>query len=148
MIKIKNTAEEIISSTDDFAQSAKDNTDTKTTNSCQQECRPISLTKLTQLVYLFQALSFVFGISAVFGVVIHYLKRAEVKDTWLASHFTWQIRTFWFGLGMAVIGSVFVIFLVGFLILAVALVWVIYRTVKGWLLLCDGKPVVDSTAFI
>jgi uncharacterized membrane protein len=39
-----------------------------------------------------------------------------------------------------VIGGVLVFVLVGFAILFAAAVWVIYRIVKGWLYLADGKP--------
>ncbi len=50
------------------------------------------------LVYGLQAASFFFGITAIAAVIINYVKKDDVLNTWLASHFRWQIRTFWFGL--------------------------------------------------
>ncbi|NBX41043.1 MAG: hypothetical protein EBR15_06455, partial [Gammaproteobacteria bacterium] len=39
--------------------------------------------------------SFIFGVPSIAAVILNYVKRSEVRDTWLASHFSWQIRTFW-----------------------------------------------------
>lgn len=48
---------------------------------------------ITNIVYLLQALSFIFGITAVAAVIINYIKIEDVRGTWLDSHFRWQIRT-------------------------------------------------------
>ncbi|MBU0744249.1 MAG: hypothetical protein KKE11_02625 [Gammaproteobacteria bacterium] len=116
-----------------------------TTN--KKEIRP-SLKNITQIIYLCQALSFLFGITAIVGVIINYIKRAEVKGTWLESHFNWQIRTFWFGFLFSIVGWGLMFVLIGFLILAVNLVWVLFRIIKGWLLLCEEKPIKSSTTLI
>ena len=94
---------------------------------------------ITQIVYFCQALSFIFGLSFIVGVIINYIKKDEVKGTWLESHFRWQIRTFWFGLLWAVIGFVLSIVIIGFLIIAADIVWIFYRVIKGWLALIDEK---------
>ena len=108
----------------------------------------LSLKDITQIVYLCQVLSYFFGISAIAGVIINYCKRNAVRGTWLESHFTWQLRTFWIGLGVSIIGWILMFVLIGFLILAVNLVWIIYRAVRGWLLLQENKPIPNSTALI
>jgi uncharacterized membrane protein len=47
-------------------------------------------------VYLLQILSLAFkGIPLIIGITINYLTRKSVRGTWLESHVTWQIRTFW-----------------------------------------------------
>jgi len=38
-----------------------------------------------------------YGWPSIVAVVINYLRRKEVRDTWLESHFNWQIRTYWIG---------------------------------------------------
>ncbi|TVP54477.1 MAG: hypothetical protein EA349_11455 [Halomonadaceae bacterium] len=98
-----------------------------------------SLKSVTNVIYGLQALSFLFGFTAIVGVVVNYIKQGDVQGTWLASHFRWQIRTFWFGLLWMVIGTVLAPIGVGFLILAAAAVWFIYRIVRGWLRLMDGS---------
>jgi uncharacterized membrane protein len=76
------------------------------------------------------------------------VKRSDVRGTWLDSHFSWQIRTFWWALLWAVIIGVvgallaivvigFAIWIVGFFVLGI---WAIYRIARGWLRLRDGKP--------
>jgi len=86
--------------------------------------------------------SFLGGLPSIAAVILNYAKRADARGTWLESHFSWQIRTFWYALLWAVCGVFLMLTLVG---IPVALVvfgaltlWVIYRIVRGWLRLRDG----------
>ena len=99
-----------------------------------------SLKNITMVVYALYAFSYFAGITAIIGIVLNYLKLEEVTGTWLESHFRWQIRTFWFGLLWAVIGMFTLVILVGFVILFVNCIWIIYRVIKGWLYFNDNKP--------
>jgi uncharacterized membrane protein len=101
---------------------------------------PDNLKTLTAVVYGLQAAFFLVGLSAIVAVVINYVKQEAVAGTWLESHFRWQIRTFWFGLLWGAIGTLLFVFVVGWFILMVDAIWIIYRIVKGWLNLNDGKP--------
>ena len=100
-----------------------------------------SLKTITTVVYALQALGFFNGLTWIVAIIINYVKKDEVAGTWLESHFRWQIRTFWFGLLWGVIGGVLSLILIGFIVLAADAIWIIYRIVKGWLNLVDGKPV-------
>ena len=89
--------------------------------------------------------AFVFGVPSIVAVVLNYMKRAEARGTFLESHFRWQIRTFWFTLLWCVIGGVLFATVIG-VILAIPLfvavgLWVIYRVVRGWVALKDGKEI-------
>jgi uncharacterized membrane protein len=99
------------------------------------------LKTLATVVYALQAAGFFVGLTWIVAVVINYVKRDEVRGTWLESHFTWQIRTFWWGLLWAVLGGILVLVVVGFAVLFADAVWIIYRIVKGWLNLSENKPV-------
>jgi uncharacterized membrane protein len=99
------------------------------------------LKTITMVVYVLQALSFLCGVTAIVGVVINYIKREDARGTVYESHFDWQIRTFWWGLLWGVIGLLLAIVMVGFVVMFVAWIWMIYRVVKGWLKLTEGKPV-------
>ena len=103
-----------------------------------------SLKAITQVVYALQALSFALGVTALIGLIINYVKRDDVAGTVYQSHFDWQIRTFWWGLLWGVIGMLLIIVVVGFAVLFVGWVWTVYRVVKGWLKLTEGKPVLPS----
>jgi uncharacterized membrane protein len=106
----------------------------------QNEEKMKQLRTLTLAVYILYALSYFAGVTAIVGIIINYVKQEEVAGTWLESHFRWQIRTFWFGLLWAVIGAATFFFLIGIPILFANFCWIIYRIVKGWLNLNDGKP--------
>ncbi len=101
-----------------------------------------SLKTITQVVYVLYALSYFTGITGIVGIIINYVKRDDAQGTWLESHFTWQIRTFWFGLLWAVIGAATAVILIGFAVLFANFCWIIYRIVKGWLNLNDNKPMI------
>jgi uncharacterized membrane protein len=94
---------------------------------------------ITMIVYALQAGSFLLGVTSIAAIIVNYLKQAEVQGTWLASHFRWQIRTFWFALLWGALGALTALIGIGFVLLGVDLVWVIYRIVKGWLRLSEGK---------
>lgn len=100
-----------------------------------------SLKQITMVVYILQALSFFFGVTAIVGVVINYVKKDDAAGTVYESHFDWQIRTFWWGLVWTVVGFVLAFVVVGFAVLFAVWVWAIYRVVKGWLKLNDNQPV-------
>lgn len=101
---------------------------------------------LTMVIYALYAASFLVGITAIFAIIINYIKKDDVAGTFMESHFRWQIRTFWFGLLWCVVGILTVVVVVGWFILIVNSIWIIYRIVKGWLYLYDGKPMYLSRA--
>ena len=94
---------------------------------------------ITIAVYALQAASLVFGITAIIAIILNYVKLSDVQGTRYESHFHWQIRTFWFGLLWTVVSILLVFAVVGWIGLLVVAVWFIYRIVKGWVRLIDGK---------
>jgi uncharacterized membrane protein len=103
-----------------------------------------SLKKLATVIYALQAGGFLFAyIPHIVAAVVIYQKKADATGTWLESHFRWQLRTFWYGLVWAALGFLFIITFVGMVIglpiMIVNGIWIIYRVVKGWLRLNDGK---------
>ena len=107
-----------------------------------------SLKRLTAIVYGLQILGFFVGVTFIAGVIINYVKRDDVRGTWLESHFRWQIRTFWYGLLWSCIGILLFVVVIGIFILMANAVWVLYRAIKGWIELSEGKPlyIEDSSA--
>jgi uncharacterized membrane protein len=101
----------------------------------------LSLRKLAGLVYGLQAASLLVGVTLFAGVIVNYLRRKQAAGTWLESHFTWQIRTFWWSLLWCVLGVATAILIVGLLILAASAVWFVYRIVRGWTDLNEGRPI-------
>ena len=66
-----------------------------------------SLKQLTMIVYVLYALSAFIGVTGIAAILINYIKRDDTRGTIYESHFTWQIRTFWWSLLWAVIGFAF-----------------------------------------
>jgi uncharacterized membrane protein len=119
-----------------------------------------SAVKWTQIIYALHAFSLLTGIlgaatvvgafltgwPSIIAVILNYVKRGDVRGTWLESHFRWQIRTFWFGLLWVSLCVLFVIATLGigiviaWLPIAIVSIWFIYRIVRGWVALRDRKP--------
>ena len=97
---------------------------------------------LTAVIYGLYAASFLIGVTAIVAIVMNYVKKDDVAGTWLESHFRWQIRTFWFGLLWAVIGAITSLVLIGYVILFVNCLWILYRVIKGWMYFNDNKPML------
>jgi uncharacterized membrane protein len=120
-----------------------------------------SLRTWTHLIYALHAFSLVAGIvgtativgsfllgwPSILAVILNYVKRSDVRGTWLDSHFRWQIRTFWFGalwVGLCV-GFIVITLGIGIIVawlpLVMVTIWFVYRVVRGWLALSNGRPV-------
>lgn len=122
-----------------------------------------SLVTYTHVIYALHALSviigvtgaasivgaFVFGLPSIVGVIMNYARRSDTRGSFLESHFSWQIRTFWFALlwwaivslvslplvlllGLGIVTYIVGVFAVG--------IWLAYRVIRGWLALRDGRP--------
>ena len=91
-------------------------------------------------------LMFLTGWPSIIAVILNYVKRGDVRGTWLESHFRWQIRTFWYGLlwvglcGLFLVMTLGIGILIVWLPLAIVTVWFVYRIVRGWLALREGRP--------
>ena len=87
---------------------------------------------------------FLGSMPSIIAVIINYLKRGGARGSWAASHYRWQIRTFWFALLWLLIAVLLVVTVVGApfglgLLIAVTL-WLIYRIARGWMRLLDKQP--------
>jgi uncharacterized membrane protein len=98
----------------------------------------------------FIATAFVFSIPSIIAVIMNYVKRNDVRGTWLDSHFSWQLRTFWWAALWIVVVSVIsfpLILLLGLglvtMWIGISLVglWILYRVIRGWLALKDHRAI-------
>lgn len=119
---------------------------------------PSGMVTLTNVIYGLHAFSVVTGLigtativgafltgwPSIIAVILNYAKRSDVAGTYLASHFSWQIRTFWFALLWVVIAFLLGITIIGIpfalVIVAGAGIWVLYRIIRGWLALQERRP--------
>jgi uncharacterized membrane protein len=96
------------------------------------------------VVYAAQATSFLLIFTLIAGVIVNYITREQVKGTWIESHYRWHIHTFWWWLVWALVGLALLVVVVGFVIWLVDAIWLIYRIVKGWVRLSEGKPMYSE----
>lgn len=113
-------------------------TNTESNELDEQELK--SRRTLTLVIYALQGLSFVVGVTSLVAIIMNYVKRNEMRGTWLESHFRWQIRTFWYGLLWAFVGVLLIWTGLAPIVMLANAAWVIYRIVRGILNLLDNKP--------
>jgi uncharacterized membrane protein len=87
--------------------------------------------------------AFIFGWPSIIAVVINFATRKQAEGSWLASHYQWQMRTFWVALLWLLVAGLLVITLIGIpaavLVMFVAGIWVLYRMLRGWLALANRQ---------
>ena len=108
----------------------------------------VSNPQLALIVYILYFVGYVtVWIPAVVGVVIAHVQ-VDDADPLLASHYRFQIRTFWIGLLYLVIGGILVWVLIGFLVLAWWFIWSLVRNIKGLLALNEGRPIANPGSWM
>ena len=107
---------------------------------------------ITHVVYALHGLApFTFWTLAVVAMIIGVVKKNDVTDSWLHSHYQYLSGTFWWGILWAALawGAYWVLGLLtlglGWIILwvlpLIVLIWYLYRVIKGWLKLSEKKPI-------
>jgi uncharacterized membrane protein len=79
------------------------------------------------------------GVTCLIGAILAYVSRKDAPD-WLASHYEFQIRTFWLALLFSVISGVLTTLMVGVVMLVAVGLWVVVRGVVGLSTLLKGQP--------
>ncbi|HSF47468.1 MAG TPA: hypothetical protein VLA73_03820 [Burkholderiales bacterium] len=116
------------------------------------------LVNLTHLLYAMHGFSAVMGVlgsafivtafltgwPSIIAVIINYVKRGDVRGTFLDSHFSWQIRTFWYAVLWVLVAILLVVTVIGipfaWVISVVVGLWVLYRIIRGWMALGSREP--------
>ena len=83
----------------------------------------------------------------VVAFILDLVKRDDARGTWQESHFTWRIRSvLWAGVLYVVTIPLWLLFLIpGWIAWVIISIWFLYRVIRGWLALNDGKPMPIPT---
>lgn len=77
-------------------------------------------------------------------LIVNYLKRGDTRDSFVYSHHSWQIRSFWWYLFWMFAGGLVWLSFIGIplaiLIWTLAWIWKAYRIIKGFFDLAANKP--------
>lgn len=73
--------------------------------------------------------------------ILDLVKRGDAAGTWQESHFRWRIHSVLWAAGLYLLTSplFLLLFLPGLLAWLVVSIWFLYRVVRGWLALNDGR---------
>ena len=99
------------------------------------------------VVYVLYLVGYFTAITALVGVIMAYVKRQEATPV-EQSHLQFQIRTFWIGLLMVVVGSVLTVILIGGLLLLFWFVWTLVRCIKGLMRINEGRGIDEPTSWL
>lgn len=125
-----------------------------------------SLITFNHITYFLYVISyFTAGLLWIVPIVMNYMKRHDAEGSWLATHFDWQIKTFWYSIVWFCLGIIIIVFAlggvgvsvladsgniaigsvllaaVGLLIMTFTFIWHLYRVIRGWIALTDNRPV-------
>jgi uncharacterized membrane protein len=104
-----------------------------------------SAKNLAWWLYIGHGISFLFSLGALSWIplIINYVKRGDTAGTFIYSHHSWQIRSFWWYFIWVIVGLVLFTTVVGiplaWLVWSIAWIWKLYRLIRGLIDLNDNK---------
>lgn len=87
-------------------------------------------TTTAKIIYVLYLVGIFVGLTGLIGLVLAYVNRRDAPP-WLASHYHFQIRTFWIGLLYLFLGGLLTTVVVGWLVLLFWLAWLVVRCAQG-----------------
>ncbi|CUI09268.1 DUF4870 family protein [Massilia antarctica] len=105
---------------------------------------------MVRILYIVHALALVFslGLLSVVPLIANYIKRPETEGTYLYSHHSWMIRSFWWFFVWAMVAAFFWIALwwvfglgifIAWVVGGLAWIWKAYRLLRGFFDLENNK---------
>jgi uncharacterized membrane protein len=104
-----------------------------------------SAKNLAWWLYIGHGISFLFSLGALSWIplIINYVKRGDTAGTFIYSHHSWQIRSFWWYFIWVIVGLVLFTTVIGiplaWLVWSIAWIWKLYRLIRGLIDLNDNK---------
>ena len=90
--------------------------------------------------YILLAIGMFTAIPMIFGAIWAMFKRSDALGTIYHSHYTNAIRTFWWGVFWTIVGVILILVLVGYAVLCIVWLWMVYRLVNGFIKIMADKP--------
>ena len=89
--------------------------------------------------------TFLTGWPSILALLLTYFKRGDAQRTYLESHYSWLLGTFWWALVWLCLGGVLVVTLIGipfaYLTAIGTGLWILYRLFSGASRLLDARPI-------
>lgn len=98
-----------------------------------------------RIMYIAHAVVFVFsmGTLSLIPLIVNYIKRPYTQGTFVYSHHSWMIRTFWFSVLWTIVGAALFITIIGipfaYAVWGIAWIWYVYRVIRGFIDLDNNR---------
>ena len=92
--------------------------------------------------------SYVTGFSGLVGIILAHVWQADHQNTWAASHFSYLIRTFWFGFLGFVVAGLLTVVVIGALLFPVVMIWMGVRSVMSLIKAQKQEPMPDPQTLL
>ncbi|MEM8663001.1 MAG: hypothetical protein AAGF49_02620 [Pseudomonadota bacterium] len=100
-----------------------------------------------KLIYAGYLASLAMPFLAILAALFAHQSAKQDPPAWLATHYTYQIRTFWIGLIANIIAWALAFVGIGLLLFPLIAVWVVARSVRGLINLARREPIEDPQSF-
>ena len=104
-------------------------------------------TTVALIVYILYFAGYFTGITALIGVIMAHVQ-VGTAEPMLATHYRFQIRTFWIGLLYLVVGAVLSLIVIGAAVLLWWFIWSLIRNIKGVLALNEHRPIAEPGSWL
>lgn len=91
------------------------------------------------IAYGLMAIGLFTGIFWFIGAIWAMVKKGEAQGTVFEDHYSNIIKTFWWGLGLSIVGFILAFFIVGYFILLAVWIWSIFKIIKGLAKITSNK---------
>ena len=79
------------------------------------------------------------GIFWIVGAIWAMVKKSDAQGSVFEDHYSNIIKTFWWGLGLSILGALLSVIVVGYFLLLAVWIWSIYKVVKGLAKITSNK---------
>lgn len=93
------------------------------------------------IVYIALIASFFTAVAIFVALIYAYVRRNEIRETIYYSHLNYVIRTIWLSFLFTVVGAITLPIFIGYFILIATLLWLIYRTIIGFIAFKEGEGI-------
>ncbi len=100
-----------------------------------------------RFLYLIHAATFIFslGLLSIIPLIINYSKRPDTMDSFVHTHHTWMINSFWIYIGLCILAGVLFATIIGMplavLVFCGAWLYKAYRLIKGFIELNTNRAI-------
>jgi uncharacterized membrane protein len=116
------------------------NTDQVKSNSTQQPLMENPPKLHAMIAYAALGGGLFLGLPWFVGGIWAILKKPDGEGSIYLSHYSNAIKTFWWGLGLSLLGLIFTFFLIGYILLLGVWLWSLYRVLNGFAKILADKP--------